>query len=427
MKGSPSDGAGGAASRQELLTRTGPGTPGGDLLRRYWQPVYLAGKLLDAPVPITVMGEDLVLFRDETGVPGVLARRCPHRNADLSYGRVEDGGLRCPYHGWLFDVRGACLEQPNIHGGPTNSELHRQQSYSCVERGGLVWIHMGPGEAPPFPAYPFLDLPEEHVAIETWNSKCNYLQGVEGNIDPSHTSFLHYVARAGSDNPLSRRAFEADKAPRITVEEVSYGLRVYAERLMPEADTKVVRISNFVVPNLAAANGRETPLGLGGASMLWHVPISDVEHQRFEVAFHIKRPLPPASDMLKDEIAPDGGRVRTLENRFLQKRDRLDVSFLGMGPAFPIHDLFVTESMGEVTDHAAEHLVSSDLAIARARRQILDAITDVQAGKEPKGLAVSERDPMQDFVTVTSEIPVDADIRAFAAEMVERNIYDQVR
>lgn len=419
--------AAGSMSRQELLTKTGPGTPGGNLLRRYWQPVHIADELAKAPVSLTIMSEDLVLFRDEQGCPGVLGRRCPHRNADLSYGRVENGGLRCPYHGWLFDTKGTCLEQPNIYGGSKNSELHRQKCYPCEERGGLIWIYMGPGEPPPMPAFPFLTLPAEHRSIGTWRSHCNYLQALEGNIDPSHTSFLHYVARAGDDDLLSRRAFEADKAPRISVEDASYGLRIYAERLMPGSETKVLRISNFILPNAASANGAETRLGLGGASLLWHVPITDVEHQRFELSLHAKHPVPREGGMRQQELGPDGRRKRVLENRFLQNRDELDKSFLGMGPAFPIHDLFVTESMGEITDHATEHLVSADLAIARARRQILDAIADVQAGREPLGASRTKRSALRDFLTLTHELPVDADIREFAAEMVEQNIYGQAR
>jgi phenylpropionate dioxygenase-like ring-hydroxylating dioxygenase large terminal subunit len=418
--------AGGSMSRQELLTKTGLGTPGGNLLRRYWQPIYVADELQTAPVSLTIMSEDLVLFRDEQGRPGVLARRCPHRNADLSYGRIEGGGLRCPYHGWLFDVNGTCLEQPNIYGGSKNCDLYRQKSYPCDERGGLIWAYMGPGAPPPMPAYPFLVLPKEHRSVDTWRSHCNYLQAVEGNIDPSHTSFLHYVART-DDSELARRAFEADKAPRITVEETSYGLRIYAERLMPGSDAKVLRISNFILPNAASANGSETRLGLGGASMLWHVPITDMEHQRFEVTLHAKHPIPPESGMRQKEFGADGRRKRVLENRFLQNRDELATSFLGMGPAFPVHDLFVTESMGAITDHATEHLVPSDLGIARARRQILDAIADVQAGKEPKGASCKEPTQMRDFLTLTHQLPLSADITRFAAEMVEQNIYGQAR
>lgn len=415
-------------SRQELLTRTGPGTPGGELMRRFWQPVYLGRDLQGTPVSLTILSEDLVLFRDENGEPGLLGRRCAHRNADLSYGRIEDGGLRCPYHGWLFDVKGTCLEQPNVYGGGKPSNLHRQKSYPTIERGGLIWAYMGSGEPPALPDYPFLELDEDHCSVDVCHSSCNYLQGLEGNIDPSHTSFLHYVKTPDSDTEISRRAFEADKAPRISVDETSYGLRVYAERLMPGSDTKVLRISNFVLPNGASADGPTSRLGLGGGSLLWHVPINDVEHLRFGITFHTKKPLPRGARMLgPDELNEVGERKRVLQNRFLQNREALDSSFLGMGPAFAIHDLFVSESMGPITDHGTEHLVSADLAIAHARRMILEAIGDITAGREPKRLISEERLKMHDFLTLTQDIPNDTDIRKYADEVVEQNIYQQAR
>src|SRR5262249_20112417 len=136
-----------SAKENARLTRTSPGTPGGELLRRYWQPVALAAEVPpgDAPVSLRILGEDLVLFRDEEGRLGLLSRYCAHRRADLSYGRLEDGGLRCLYHGWLYDVAGRCLEQP---GEPQGSEFHRkirQPAYPCQERGGLIFAYLGPG------------------------------------------------------------------------------------------------------------------------------------------------------------------------------------------------------------------------------------------------------------------------------------------
>src|SRR3982750_2093316 len=140
--------------QNDLLTQTGPGTPGGALLRRYWQPVALAEELPPggAPLPVTLLGEELVLFRDEHGRPGLLGRHCPHRGADLSYGRLEDGGLRCIYHGWLYDRTGRCLEQPGEPAGSTFHERIRQTSYPRIERAGIVVAYMGPGERPLAPA-----------------------------------------------------------------------------------------------------------------------------------------------------------------------------------------------------------------------------------------------------------------------------------
>src|SRR5438094_38058 len=145
----------------DLLTRTGPGTPGGDLLRRYWQPVALSEELPPggAPIPLRVLSEDLVLFRDEQGRLGLLGLHCSHRGADLSYGRLEDGGLRCLYHGWLYDVHGRCLEQPGEPAGSTFHERILQRAYPCVETGGLVLAYLGPGEPPLLPRFAFLEAP----------------------------------------------------------------------------------------------------------------------------------------------------------------------------------------------------------------------------------------------------------------------------
>src|SRR5438477_9684030 len=148
-----------------LLTRTGPGTPCGELLRRYWQPVALSAELPPggAPVPVTVMGEELVLFRDEQGRPGLIGLHCSHRGADLSYGRLEDGGLRCIYHGWLYDRAGRCLEQPGEPAGSTFHERIHQPAYPCIERSGVIFAYLGPREPPLFPHYEWLIVPESHV------------------------------------------------------------------------------------------------------------------------------------------------------------------------------------------------------------------------------------------------------------------------
>src|SRR6266571_1553834 len=156
--------------QNDLLTQTGPGTPGGELLRRYWQPAGLAEELPPGgpPLPVRLLGEDLVLFRDEQGRPGLLGLHCSHRGADLSYGRLEDGGLRCLYHGWLYDVQGRCLEQPGEPAGSTLRQAQdrpfhekiRHPAYPCVEQTGIVFAYLGPGEPPLLPAYEFLSAPD---------------------------------------------------------------------------------------------------------------------------------------------------------------------------------------------------------------------------------------------------------------------------
>src|SRR6266545_1547299 len=178
----------------DLLTQTGPGTPCGELMRRYWIPAALAEEipLGDASVPLMLLGEELVLFRDDQGRPGLLGLHCSHRCADLSYGRVEDGGLRCIYHGWLYDINGRCLDQPGEPGGGVNKGAFRHPAYPCVEKAGAIFTYMGSGEPPLFPNYEFLAVPDEQAFGIKLFHECNYLQTNEGNIDLAHLSFLHY-------------------------------------------------------------------------------------------------------------------------------------------------------------------------------------------------------------------------------------------
>jgi phthalate 4,5-dioxygenase len=158
----------------DLLTQVGPGTPGGEMLRRYWQPVVLAEELPagGAPLPVRLLGEDLVLFRDDSGQPGLLGIHCAHRGADLSYGRLEDGGLRCIYHGWLYDRTGRCLEQPGEPTGSTFHERIRQTAYPCVDRGGLILTYMGPDVPPLCPDYEFLMVPERQRSATKFFQEC---------------------------------------------------------------------------------------------------------------------------------------------------------------------------------------------------------------------------------------------------------------
>ena len=180
----------------ELVTRIGPGTPMGAVMRRYWMPAMLSEELRDrdgAPARVRLLGEDLVAFRDTAGKIGLLAQNCPHRGASLFFGRNEEEGLRCVYHGWKFDVTGACVDMPNE---PPESnfkhKVHATAGYPCLEKGGVIWTYMGPPEKqPPLPEYEWMRLPEGHGYVSKTYEDCNFLQGIEGGVDSSHSSFLH--------------------------------------------------------------------------------------------------------------------------------------------------------------------------------------------------------------------------------------------
>jgi phthalate 4,5-dioxygenase oxygenase subunit len=419
-----------AEERWTTLTRTGPGTPAGRLLRRFWQPVVVSHELPPgaAPRPVRIMSEDMVLFRNDDGSVGLVDPRCAHRNVDLSYGRVEDGGIRCIYHGWLYGIDGRCLEQPNNPDGDETCSNIRIKSYPCIDRGGLIWTYMGEGEAPLLPDFPFLDAAPGHRYIWRWFSNCNYLQGVDGDVDPSHTSFLHGLNVEKVDEERRNRftLHSVDKAPRLTVKETSFGLRVLTERMVPAEQAKYLRVSNWILPNGSAANGHETYLGLGGCSTHWHVPIDDTHHMRFEIVYHAKKPLPiEAIDKIRaGEQTVFGQPRRTPENRYQQSREEMATTFAGLGVAFPIHDIVATEAQGPINDHRTEHLIASDVAIARMRRDLLAAIQASERGEEPKSII---RDPasrhLADFVVFSEKLDENADAAAFADEIATRNIY----
>jgi len=423
-----------ASRLAQLPVHTGPGTPGGELLRRYWQPVALVSDVDagGAPRALKILGEDLVLFRDDQGRAGLLALRCAHRQADLSYGRVENGGIRCVYHGWLFDVDGRCLQQPGEPGGGANRDRVRQVAYPLIERGGAIWAYMGPGEAPLFPEYPAVCAPDEYRFTFRWHSDCNYLQGNEGNIDPVHTSYLH-AFRPDADSRvdalrtgITQDIFGVDTAPSIDLRDTRWGLRLFTERKLPDSDRRLLRVTNFVMPNGCAIGGAETPFGLGGASMFWHVPIDDTSHYRMEFTFHSKARLPQASmaERYRAELDAGGKPLRQPENRYLQRRDEMDRSYLGMGRSFPNHDLFVTESQGAIMDRSAENLVTSDIAIVRARRLLLQAQEDVRNGKDPLGVErEAARVDYRDLLVLSEVIEAHTDVDEYCATLERQDIY----
>src|SRR5437764_1271843 len=245
----------------ERLTQVGPGTPGGEFLRRYWQPAALSEEIPQggAPLPVRLLSEDLVLFRDEDGKPGLVGLHCAHRGADLSYGRLEDGGLRCIYHGWLYDRTGRCLEQPGEPAGSTFHERIRQTAYPCTEAGGMVMAYLGPGEPPLLPSYDFFTVPADHVAVFKLFVDCNFMQGHEGNLDLLHTSFLHYSKR--DLHPAVRDGAANGAAPELlcsrgsgphaeTVEAqlTSFGgLRIAKVRRL-DAEQTHVRVATLALP-----------------------------------------------------------------------------------------------------------------------------------------------------------------------------------
>jgi phthalate 4,5-dioxygenase len=411
-----------------LLTQIGPRTPCGELMRRYWQPVALSEELPrdSAPLKVRIFGEDLVLFRDDQGRPGLLGLHCSHRGADLSYARVEDGGLRCLYHGWLYDVCGKVLEQPGEPDGGANRHEISHLAYPCREAGGVIVTFMGPGEPPLLPNYDFLTAPEDYRTVVKIFHSCNYLQSNEGNIDPVHLSFLHRYLQEEApiggprivpgSNAAENTLLGNDIAPTIEVEVTDFGLRIYTRRNFGP-DKLYLRVTNFIFPNLAAFGG--STVG-DGYSVHWHVPIDDTHHWKYIFTFSRTRPL---TDELRKrsrvELTPDYRLARNEANRYQQDRPSMKTkTFTGMGFNFQAHDAFATESQGPIEARTNEHLVSSDKAIVAARKLLLNAIRDVMEGREPLHVI---RDPKLNYfphIVVHSElIPASTDWKQYTKKL----------
>jgi len=383
-----------SAADNERVTRTGPGTPAGGLLRAYWQPAALVSELsADRQVtPIRLLGEDLVLFGSDGGGWGLVSRFCAHRGVDLAFGRVEDGGLRCLYHGWLYAADGRCMEQP---AEPEHSRFHekiRIASYPCVEKNGIVFAYLGAGDPPPFPGYDCFTAPEEYTFAFKGLWECNWLQGVEGGIDPSHVSFLHRFLQedpresygqqfreevAGTGKTLSAIVGESFR-PDIEVESAEHGLRVYAIRQLDE-QTRHVRITNLVFPNAFVV-----PFGNDKVFCQWHVPIDDENHYWYMILYDFAAVTDRETllaQRLQGVSLPDYRPLRNRRNNWgFDPAEQRNLTYTGMGLDINVHDQWAVESMGAIQDRTVERLGVSDRAVTANRRLLLKAIDAHGAG-----------------------------------------------
>lgn len=397
-------------AQSDLLTQTGPGTPGGKFLRSYWHPIATLEEIPvgGAPLPLTIMGEDLVLFRDDKNRLGLIGRHCAHRGTDLSYGRVEDGGLRCLYHGWLFDINGKCIDQPAQPADKKFCDRVKHPAYPVQEKGGAVWAFMGEGEPPLIPDLQFLTAPEPNRQVFRTLQMCNWLQGLESVVDPAHTTYLHRrpaglrSIRSGNDV----NAMRGTEPPDISTENTRLGIRIYALHKSSNGH-KYLRVNNYVYPCAATPTTGNARAGYQGR---WFVPRDDHSHYMLEFIYRHYEPLD--KDALKqfraENVGPDLRHIRRAENRYLQDREEMKGggSFCGMGEYFPAQDTFAIETQGAIRDRTKEYLGSTDIVIAAVTRTLLKAIAQVQEGQEAPGLLRnSPKDFLADFVC--SEGPIE--------------------
>src|SRR4249920_2543041 len=240
------------AAEGKELTRVGPGTIMGQLMREYWIPAVLSSELArdGAPIRLMLLGEKLIAFRDTEGRVGVMDHRCPHRCASLFLGRNEEGGIRCIYHGWKYDVAGNCIDMPNVLPHQDFSRKVKAKAYKTVERSGLVWVYMGSrAEAPPLPALEILEIPNDEIGVTLIQRECNYLQALEGDIDTSHFGFLHAghvdPADVAADNLI--RWTVANRMPEYHVADTDWGT-MYAAYRPADAGQTYWRFANFLFP-----------------------------------------------------------------------------------------------------------------------------------------------------------------------------------
>jgi phenylpropionate dioxygenase-like ring-hydroxylating dioxygenase large terminal subunit len=403
----------------QLLTHVSPGTPMGDLFRRYWIPALLSEQILApdcAPVRVRLLGEDLVAFRATDGKVGLLGEHCAHRGTSLFFARNEECGLRCIYHGWKYDVEGNVLDTPaEPAGSQLKSKVHHT-AYPCVEAGGIVFTYMGRKEKLPlFPSYPWLGVPQNQIYIAKSLLECNYLQGLEGDCDSAHLNFLHRMFK-----PDARREFLniSDQAPDFEFDDMPFGVRAAAIRRMNGGAT-YARVSHFVMPFIGAVPvGSMVDNRLDGFKAVYQVPADDHNSWRYDCFFKWSRPFFKEDSSKRDFVDADYKKLRNKRNNYLQNRDMQQrVNFTGI-TEFLNQDACATESMGPIVDRGVEHLGASDAFIIQVRRCLLRAVRDFQAGNEPPGLIYDARD--NNFAHVRCEAA------QLPAGISWRSLYDNV-
>ena len=394
------------ASESEILTRVGRGTPLGNMMRHYWLPALKSSEILadGDPIRFKLLGEQLIAFRDTQGRIGVMDHRCPHRCASLFFGRNEEGGIRCVYHGWKFDVDGNCVDMASVPPHQDFKNKVHAKAYKTAERSGLVWVYMGESEtAPSLPSIEATLKSEAELEIVFVQRDCNWLQALEGDIDTSHLGFLHLGAahkQTYKEDSIELNVV-ANRAPEFVVEDTSIGTTYGAYR-PNEGGGTYWRFAHFMFPfwTMPPIGTFETNV----AVRAW-VPLDD-EHTMFIMLLAKEGRVHRPASSFADGKLPSGagmsdrgyldpttdwiGRWQLKANRSndylidreIQRRD----SYTGID-GIHLQDQAITESMGPITDHTFEHLAPSDVPIARTRRRILSAVMALaDKGTVPPGV-----------------------------------------
>jgi phthalate 4,5-dioxygenase oxygenase subunit len=389
----------------ELLTRVGPGTPMGELMRRYWIPALLSSELPEPDCPqvrVKLLGESLVAFRDTGGRVGLLDEFCAHRRTSLFLGRNEEGGLRCVYHGWKYDVEGNCVDMP-CEPPETNFKDHiHLKRYPTVEIGDVIWAYMGPKEKMPvLPKFEWTQVPKTHRNVsKTWE-ECNWLQALEGGLDTAHIGFLHYglpPAARVSDGAKNFRL--TAQAPKLEVELTDYGFLYAGIRPLGEDGNHIyvyqciMPFHKYHAPPTGKRGGNRAEIKkMTMAGHAW-VPMDDENTMGFNISYSFgEEPLAgPALGGVGPETIDIKGGFRKRQNKdndwLIDRQIQKTKSFTGID-GIAMQDHAVQESMGPIVDRSQEHLGSIDKAVVAARLTLLKAVRTVQAGGDPPGVGSS--------------------------------------
>src|SRR6201987_2168868 len=332
--------------QNDLITRIGPKDPCGKLMRQYWQPAALVDELEGprAVRPVKLLGEELVLFRDEQGRYGLIDRHCAHRGADLAFGRLEHGGLRCLFHGWLYDATGQCVETPAEPKGSKLCQAIKQRAYPVVEKSGILWAYLGEGEPPAFPELDCFVAPDSHVFAFKGHWACNWLQALEVGVDPSHASYLH-------------RFFE---------DEDTSATNTYGRQFRGASATSVI------------------PMNQEMTITQYHVPIDDENCYWYSIFTSFTKPVDKKM-MREQRLAtyelPDYKSRRNKRTDYgFDPHEQATTTYTGMGMDINVHDQWAIESMGPIQDRTKEHLGQADKAIVQYRRMLREQIEKVACG-----------------------------------------------
>lgn len=370
----------------------------GTVMRRYWLPAALSAELPErdgAPVRVRLLGEDLICFRDTSGAVGLVEGFCPHRRAPMFFGRNEEHGLRCVYHGWKFDREGSCVDMPSEPADSLFKSKVTIVSYPTSERGGVIWAYLGDAlQMPPPPDYEWVRAPASHRFVSKTFEHCNWLQGMEGGLDTAHSSFLH-------NERLDDRTHQRirDKHPRIDVERTGYGYR-YASTRDLGSDGTYVRVYHYIMPAqqmrgiLTTGTGERQKVPKFAGHM-W-VPIDDTHTFVYNMMWSYDESIPITEDYAwsyeahtgrgKDDLLPGFKLKANLANDFfIDRAKQRTQTFTGI-KGINTQDMALQEGMGPICDRSREHLGTSDRAIIAARQLLLEACDEVAAGRTPRGV-----------------------------------------